>query len=819
MVWFRLRAEWRVRWRTWLGLALIVGLLGGAVLAATAGGRRTDTAYQRLESSTNAADVLVSTEGTGMTGYDQALGRLPEVAEVARIATPYLALVGPNGALDTSVYSLLSVDGRFGITISRPKVTEGRLPRKGDPPGATLVDTRLASSYHLQPGSRLASSVAPVDANGNPEPGKATRLELVVTGVGVFDDEVVPTQISSSRPGLMLGPSFFRAYGPRFDQGDGAYVKLRPTSGAAGRRAEVSNLRREAEDLTQRYPATQGQAFFADLAQQSAAVERALKPEAVALYLFASLLGLLGLVVVGQLLGRQVALDASDHPVLSAVGADRRQLFALSMVRAGAIVVAGAAVAVVLAVAASPLMPIGPARVAEPSPGVEANFAILFTGMGCVVLLALLATAPAAWRAARRTSVVPEKVGPMPTAGPPRLARLLAAPRLPLSAVIGVRMALDPGRGARAIPARSALVGTTLALAATIAAFTFGASLSRLVDTPQRYGQTWNLQFDSAIGSFPVSYAAPLAAAAGRGAPYSAGDYGEAVVDGHLIPAIGLDRLRGDVFPTLLTGRAPRNSNEIALGAQTLREVHRRVGDSVTVRITGVAHTMRVVGETVFPRFAAGPNTATDLGQGAVTVASLFPTPSPTGSGPGYNFLLVRVPPGVSRQRAGAAMLRIARANGCPPDLCQVATAQLPDDIANDARVRATPILLALTLALMGVATLTHVVVTSIRRRRRELAMLKTLGFVRGQVSATVAWQSSAHALVALLIGVPLGLAAGNWTWALFAGSVGVARDAAVPVIAVLAAVPATLLVANLVAAGPGWFAGRVRPALLLRGE
>ena len=35
----------------------------------------------------------------------------------------------------------------------------------------------------------------------------------------------------------------------------------------------------------------------------------------------------------------------------------------------------------------------------------------------------------------------------------------------------------------------------------------------------------------------------------------------------------------------------------------------------------------------------------------------------------------------------------------------------------------------------------------------------------------------------------------------------------------VLAAIPATLLLANLIAAGPGWAAARLRPATVLRAE
>ena len=82
-----------------------------------------------------------------------------------------------------------------------------------------------------------------------------------------------------------------------------------------------------------------------------------------------------------------------------------------------------------------------------------------------------------------------------------------------------------------------------------------------------------------------------------------------------------------------------------------------------------------------------------------------------------------------------------------------------------------------------------------------------------------VSWQASALAAAALLVGLPLGILAGRWSWDLFAGSVGVARQADVPVPLVLLAIPAALVLANLIAAGPGWAAARIRPALVLRSE
>ena len=121
-------------------------------------------------------------------------------------------------------------------------------------------------------------------------------------------------------------------------------------------------------------------------------------------------------------------------------------------------------------------------------------------------------------------------------------------------------------------------------------------------------------------------------------------------------------------------------------------------------------------------------------------------------------------------------------------------------------------------LALLAVGTLGHVLLTGVRRRR-DLAVLKTLGLVRSQVLRVVAWEATALAAAALLAGLPLGILAGRWAWVMFAGSAGVSGLADVPVPLVLLAVPVTLALAGLIAAVPGWDAARVRPASILRTE
>jgi ABC-type lipoprotein release transport system permease subunit len=117
------------------------------------------------------------------------------------------------------------------------------------------------------------------------------------------------------------------------------------------------------------------------------------------------------------------------------------------------------------------------------------------------------------------------------------------------------------------------------------------------------------------------------------------------------------------------------------------------------------------------------------------------------------------------------------------------------------------------------VATVTHALVASVRRRRRDFAILKTLGFARRQVSATVVWQASTMLLIALAVGLPLGVAAGRWAWTVVAEQLGTVAEPVTPLGLVLLTIPAGLLLANLVAALPARVASRLKPATVLRSE
>jgi predicted lysophospholipase L1 biosynthesis ABC-type transport system permease subunit len=143
-------------------------------------------------------------------------------------------------------------------------------------------------------------------------------------------------------------------------------------------------------------------------------------------------------------------------------------------------------------------------------------------------------------------------------------------------------------------------------------------------------------------------------------------------------------------------------------------------------------------------------------------------------------------------------------------------------EVAGDQRIwRQTdiPKVIAGRLAALGMAVLGQLMVISGWRRRRDFATLKALGLLRRQVRAIVAWQVTILTGLALLAGLPLGVAVGRWAWALFTGGLGVPSGTLVPVPFVLLMVPAAVLLANAVAYWPARTAARLRPGQVLRAE
>jgi len=546
-VWLALRADVRRRWPALLSLAVLLGLIGGVVLTAAAGARRTDTAYPRLLTWANATQVdIIPTANSIPADYFAALARQPHVAAMTT-AGLYNAVVSRGNPTNVTVMS--SPDRAMGVTVDRVKVLAGRL-YDAKAPNQAMVDQQTASIEHLAPGGTLRLYAVPSAPTGEPEYSKAVTLTYRVTAIVAYDDAIVPTGSNNAAPTVLLSWPFApAAVAASLNDGYEAAVRLAPGASQAA-------FTSAAGALAKKYPDTTGSVITINQADQVNATERAIGPEAVALAVFAGLAGLIALAVIGQLLSRQLALDAAEFPVLRALGVQRAALVTLSLARLGIVTVTGAIAAVAVAIAASPLMPIGPARLAEPHPGVEVNLAILGTGFAAIALLPLAVLVPAAWRAARQAQ------GPLglaePTARQSRPSRLAAALTHAGSVTggAGVAMAFEPGHGRTAVPVPSALAGSVIAVAALAAAAVFGASLVGLVSTPHDYGQNWVQEVDFNFGTSSPAQVAQVPEVLPAVSGYAAGNYGQLTIDNQIVPAIGLNQVRGRGFLTLLAGRA-----------------------------------------------------------------------------------------------------------------------------------------------------------------------------------------------------------------------------------------------------------------------
>ena len=430
------------------------------------------------------------------------------------------------------------------------------------------LDVRGAAAFHAHVGSSITLAAILSSTPGQSAHGLPHFREKVV-GIFLTRDNPVPINQSAQLPDVYASHAFYEKLGRTYRGFDGVYVRLGPGVSAF-------QFGRQAEALAKKFPATGGDVFVANLSDQAAQIEHAIRPEAIALAIFAFLVALTALVLIAQAVLRQLRSSRDDVTTLRALGLNHRQLWCVSLMQVAAMAAVGALLALVGAVLASPMMPLGPARVAEPNPGIEFDGAVLGLGFVCIVVVLTAAVAVPTWRLSSWT----REAG---TAGPPRRGggwlAWLSSSGAPLTASLGIREALDPGTSRGAVPVRSALVGTILSITMVVGTLTFGANLVHLVTTPSLYGQTWQASVDTQFQAIRPSQMKKWVNHRPGVVAWSSGDFGTVDVMGSQVPAIGLSRGRGSlVGPTLVTGRLPTARDEVALGASVLRSVHRQVG-------------------------------------------------------------------------------------------------------------------------------------------------------------------------------------------------------------------------------------------------
>ena len=274
----------------------------------------------------------------------------------------------------------------------------------------------------------------------------------------------------------------------------------------------------------------------------------------------------------------------------------------------------------------------------------------------------------------------------------------------------------------------------------------------------------------------------------------------------------------------MLSGHAFDAPNQVVLGPTTLAELHKHIGDTVILD-HGLEKPTRlvIVGIATLPAIGAGQSLHLEIGTGAVLSEQLIPARD-RGFGdlpnsPEAVFVRFRASanPAAARRSLDQIATDVANIKGHGPPT--VVAVQRPAEIVNYRAMGNTPALLGAALAAGAIVALGLTLLTSVRRRRRELALLKTLGFTRRQLAATVAWQASVAVTLGVLVGVPVGIVIGRALWDQFASALHVVPQPTVPALTIALIAIGALAIANLVAAIPGRQAARTKTAVLLHDE
>ncbi len=828
---YRLRATLPRRWGGYLALTLLVGLVGGVALGSLTAARRTYASYPAFLASTNPSDLFVLPQTSSPEpGLVNSLARLPHVRSAEEGEQINAATLTPGGkvqtVLETQVELVASPNGLF-TDQDRLKIIKGRAadPARADEVVAT---NEAASVLHLHVGQRIPVGIV---RSSSQNEQLYRRTKLTVVGIGVLGIQLVHDDIDSNRAGFLVGtPALLRQY--ESCCATNSYDGLQLDGGSR----YATTVLQGYERLIDNPALSHGQLVVYQTAAIEAEAQQAIRPEAVALAVFGVIALVAALIIGTQAISRQLHGGATDTEVLRALGAGPATTMADGLLGVVAATVAGALLAAAVAVGLSPLTLFGPVRTVQTAPGIDADWAVLGPGMAVLAVgLALVAAGIgyrlAPQRAARRAGAAGR--------GSSVVGAALAA-GLPVAGGAGLRFALEPGRGRTAVPVRSVMAGTVLAVVVGIATLTFGASLTTLVSHPSLYG--WN--FDYALysvdgyGPVPSRWTTPLLARDRDVAAATGAYFATVQIDGQTVPGIAVSTPAA-ITPSALTGNKLGGGGQIVLGPATLAALHMRVGDTVTVSEGQIIPPtrLRIVGTAALPTIGDVIGVHASLSTGAIISTRSLPAADLTAYGPvsGPNAVFIRLRPGVSKAAGMRSLNQIAaQLNqdshgplveslfgniGQYIKFVSVLPVQRPAEIVNYRTMGAMPAVLAGGLAAGAVAGLGLTLVASVRRRRRDFATLKTLGFTKGQLAAAVAWQSTVVAAVGLVVGVPVGIAAGRWLWLAFARELSAVPDPVVPAGSIALAVVASLVLANLVAALPGRAAARTPAAIVLRAE
>jgi hypothetical protein len=792
--WLWARREIAQRWRSLVVVGLLAGIAGGLSLAAISGARRSGSAYSRFRNATAAPDAVVFGTQVGASDVDySAVLKLPEVVDggTFELAGVTVTNIDGVGKLEPGALGALPPgDTHLYRTLSRPLLRHGRLP---DPArdDEIVVNGFAARNYHLHVGQHVeVVGARNLDAfYGAPiVPGVKVRSTIVGIGDSIMEDLFSPDQ-----PAFEPSGGFMVRHGAVVAHAPNLVVRLKPGTNVDAfhvRAVRVLHDPKVSQADLMNVPVR-------DLADDQKRVTHATDLETTGLLLFAAAVAFAALVLIGQTISRVVYSMAESVPALRSLGFTRRDLIRALIAPFVVAVPVAAAGSVIFAIAFSKSFPVGLARRFDPDIGVHADWRVLIPG----TLLVTLFVIAGAWLGCLRATSV--RLQSTPVRRSPYRRRLLAA--APLSVSLGVGMALDTGKGERALPVRPAITGTIAAIVGIVAAFGLVHGINDALSTPARSGQVYDaIVTPDSLAQF---HAFPQKLERLRQVDeISHIRHATANVAGAGLPLWDIEPLEGHMQYTLLDGQAP-GDGQVAVGPSTERALRVGIGDDL--RIEGPRPmTLRISGTALLPE---SPHSSFDQGLwvSAGTMRSLFNTPERSTTTE-EEFAVT------ARRGTTQTELQQALTQHITNDIDPVA---VPQDVLFLRDVRSLPIALAIFLILLAIAAVGHALVTAVGRRRHDFAVLRAIGFRPRQSAACIASLAATVSVIGLVIGVPLGIAAGRLSWRWVATRTPLLYAAPLATVAVLISIPATLLLANALAALPARRAARIPTAEVLRAE
>ena len=785
--WIWASREIRRGWLSLLVVALLVGITGGTVMAGVAGARRAGSAVDRYLLDTGLSDVTIYTQSLD----PRVRALMDEDDRVRAVQDLAIVLMTPQSLEPGIEAATVVVPDSYWGELVRPRLLAGRYPVGAD---EIAVTEQLALEHGYAVGRSLDLHVLrPEQAWECIGRGTCTTTmagRATISAVLRTPSDLAPGPFSD---GLFLAPQRFLDARGGDDVRWGIITDLFLTDSG------------DTDAVVRDYSVEVDNGDVADEdSDDVVGIRHATGLQRNALLIGSAIAAAAGLLIGGQAFGRFLTRRASDASTLAAIGMPAGQRLLTGFLPGAVGSMLGAALAVPIAIALSPLFPLRVARRTDPDVGVHADWGVLLVGSSIVLVVGAVAAliSSALWarrRPARRSTTTLSAI-----AGLADRLRLGPAPSM------GSRFALESGRGVRRAPVVPSLIGASVAVLVVVGALVISSSLDGLLATPDRYGAAWNVQattasdYDAVVTGLADDDRVDGVSVAVSG-ELTLSNQGAAPVQGF---TLGLDSVKGSVDPVVLEGRTPVGSNEILVGSTTMRRQGIEVGDEVEISGPGGTTTVVVVGRTVVPVVSAS-----SPDEGMVV--------------PLETFMTLRGTETVAEIDVEATVLATTEEAhvGAVGGALEATGATLDGpfrqaSVTSLGEVRAIPLYLAGFAAFIGTLSVFHTLFVTSRRRRSDLAILRALGFRPGQASGVINWQGFFLGLVAMLIGCPAGIIAGRLLWTAVAMNTNVLAVVDIPWSPIVGFGALVLLSsAVLLAAGPAWTARRRSPGADLRAE